>query len=234
MKRNFYTTLVLLFALAFSMNAQSTMGPIEVNTIGGNEVVAGDTYPENIPQGTTLNVTGSYGNIGNAVAAWVAYDVYAPDWSGRVYNEQQFIADGTMGELNGTIDFDFTFPEDAAVFGSLDTDSPAFYILQVRVEYDPAEDTFWNLFVQVDESTGTTFPVLEGLEIAPNPATDLISVSTPNNLEKNVQVYNMTGRLVLETNTMNGQIDVSTLAPGMHVVRVEEDGKISGQKLMIK
>lgn len=235
MKRNFYTTLVLMLALALSVHAQSTAGPIEITSVAGNEeVVAGDNFPEVFLQGQTVNVKGSYGNIEMATSAWVAYDVYAPDWSGTVYSEQQFIADGTMGELNGNIDFDFVIPEDAAVFGSLDAGSPAFYILQVRVAYDPIEDTFWNLFIQVEESTAVTYPVLEGLEITPNPATDLISISTPNSLEKNVQIYNMMGQLVLESNMTDDNLDVSDLSSGMHIIRVEEEGKVSGQKLMIE
>jgi hypothetical protein len=245
MKKNFYNSFfafaILMMAISFSATAQSTAGPIEVVSVAGDDtVMAGDNFPEIFQPGDVISIQGAYGNIGNAVAVWATYDIYQPDWSGLAYTDQQFIANDMVGVLDGSINFDYTLAADAPLFGAFDdaTDpndvKPAFHILQVRVAYEPMEDTFWNLFIVVDEESGTRQPVLEGLEIFPNPATDRLQITTPNNGKKIVRVYNMTGQTVIDTVLSGNELDISQLETGFHIVYVEEDGRVSGQKIMVK
>ena len=245
MKKNFYTSFfalaILMMAVTFSATAQSTSGPIEIVSIAGDDtVMAGDNFPEIFQPGDVISIQGAYGNIGNAVAVWATYDVYQPDWSGLAYTNQQFIANDMVGVLDGSINFDYVVQPDAPLFGAFDdTSDPndvkvAFYILQVRVAYEPMEDTFWNLFIVVDEENGTTQPILHGLEIFPNPAADMLQITTPDNGEKIVRVYNMTGQTVIDTVLSGNELDISQLETGFHIVYVEENGRVSGQKIMIK
>ena len=77
---------------------------------------------------------------------------------------------------------------------------------------------------------------IEGLNIYPNPVNDgKIYVTTPSNNEKQVVVYDMTGKQVVNTNVYNNQaISVSTLKSGVYLIKVVEDNKVSTQKLMIQ
>ena len=247
MQRKFYTSFLLLAALVLSstsiLSAQSTAGPIEITSFAGSEeITAGENFPHTFHPGESFNIKGMYGNIGAAQAVWATYDVWLPDWSGTGYSGLQPIANDTLGTLDGNIDFDYVLGEDAPYVGQFHDSSDvnnvliAFHILQVRVAYEPHEDTFWNIFIDVqqDVGTATVHPVLEGLEIFPNPATEEITINTPESLEKTVRVFDATGKAVLETSIFGNQLDISQLNAGFYLIRVEENGKVAGQKLMIK
>ncbi|MEN0046706.1 MAG: T9SS type A sorting domain-containing protein [Bacteroidota bacterium] len=240
---SFLLTAVFTLFMSVSLFAQSTAGPIEITSFAGSDdIMAGDNFAETFSPGDVINVQGAYGNIGAATAAWVTYDVYKPDWSGTSYSLQQFIANDTTGVLDGNINFDYVLAEDAALFGQFNDSTdvnnirPAFHIIQVRVAYEPAEDTFWNIFIEVnDEGTSSTIsPILQGLNIYPNPASKEIMINTESGAEMNVQVYNLSGQLVLERTMRGNSLDISGLDSGFHIIRVEQDGKVGGQKLMIK
>lgn len=240
---SFLLTAVLTLLMGVSLFAQSTSGPINITSFAGTDgVMAGDNIAEAFNRGESINVKGTYGNPGAATAAWVTYDVYKPDWSGTSYSLQQFIANETTGVLDGNIDFDYVLAEDAALFGQFNDSTDvndvktAFHIIQVRVAYDPAEDTFWNVFIEVaeGETSSTIRPVLKDLEIYPNPAEQEVFISTDNGKEKFVQVFDVSGKLLIEQTMRSNRLDVSSLESGFHIIRVEQDGKVGGQKLMIK
>ena len=66
------------------------------------------------------------------------------------------------------------------------------------------------------------------IRIAPNPATDLISVTTDTSLKK-IEIRDCNGRLVKETNQMQ-EIPVEELEPGMYVIYAIGDTSVSMAK----
>lgn len=74
---------------------------------------------------------------------------------------------------------------------------------------------------------------IQGLNVYPNPAKDFVYVHSESGLEKQVQIFDMTGKKVLNTNT-NSQIDISNLKKGIYVMRIKENGKEATKKLIIK
>ncbi|GAB4451296.1 MAG: hypothetical protein OHK0036_11590 [Bacteroidia bacterium] len=65
-----------------------------------------------------------------------------------------------------------------------------------------------------------------GYMIYPNPASNQINIiSTKNNFEMSVQIYNFMGALVVETFTHNGSLDISSLQDGLYVLRIKEKDK---------
>ncbi|MEL7340750.1 MAG: T9SS type A sorting domain-containing protein, partial [Bacteroidota bacterium] len=170
-------------------------------------------------------------------AQWVriTYDIFKSDWSGLDYSNTWWIADDTTGSIDGTIDYDFTIPEDA----SLTADFPdAFPIIQVRVEYDPANDTFWNIFVAVESDSNATAifdaAAIEGISMYPNPASEgVIYLETPRNLPKQVMIADLHGRIIKAgTLQSNGPVDVSELSSGVYTVSVKEGRFVSTLKLV--
>lgn len=376
--KKIYTSCCLIVALVLvsltNVLAQSEEGPIEITSFADStNVTAGDNFQRAFMQGETIKIEGAYGNIANAVSAWVTYDVYAPDWSGLVYSSgQQIIANDSIGTLDGVIDFEFTFPEDAAVFGQFhEEDGPvANHIIQVRVAYEPEVNTFWNVFVDVqgeevvmeaplaitsiddvdpagmvipatqgesvniqgtyvttdvtsvtaaylvfnpdwseaysnvqtiadastgtldgtinydysfpadaptlgsvddvsdpnmplagfyllqvrvntdpvqdifvntnvdvgegDKTTGLWLPVLEGLKISPNPANSYLKIDTPEDKEKHISIFDAIGKRVVEQVLGDNILDISNLEKGFYFLRVEQDGKVGGQKIMVE
>jgi len=65
----------------------------------------------------------------------------------------------------------------------------------------------------------------ELLQISPNPSSDLIYLSKDLSQEQNfaIQVYDLAGRLILEQNLVNNQLDISNLKNGMYQLRILGD-----------
>lgn len=374
--KKIYTSFFLLVAITIfsvtTLSAQSEEGPIEITSFADStNIMAGDNFGRTFKQGDTIHIEGAYGNIANATAVWVTYDIYKPDWSGLAYTAQQFVANDSIGTLDGVIDFDYVIPEDAGLLGQFDDgDAIAFPIIQVRVSYDPDVNTFWNIFIDVegevaepvlplnvltvndvdangatimanqgesvritgnyvtdnvtsvtaaylvfnpdwseaysnvqtiadattgtidgninfdysipndapvfgssddvtdpnmplggfyllqvrvntdpaqdifvntnievgesDKTTGFYLPVLEGLEISPNPADSYLRIITPQDAEKHISIFDASGKMLLEQTLNSNFLDISALQKGFHFIRVEQDGKVGGQKIMVE
>ena len=130
----------------------------------------------------------------------------------------------------------------SVVVGADDVSDPnmplgGFYLLQVRVNTDPAQDIFVNTNIEVGESdktTGLYLPVLEGLEISPNPADSYLRIITPQDAEKHISIFDASGKMLLEQTLNSNFLDISNLQKGFHFIRVEQDGKVGGQKIMVE
>ncbi|MBC8883879.1 T9SS type A sorting domain-containing protein [Flavobacterium piscinae] len=76
---------------------------------------------------------------------------------------------------------------------------------------------------------------ISGLKVYPNPVVDgTLYVSTELNEEKNVQVYDLLGKEVLNITTSNEAINISSLNTGLYVVKITEGGKSATVKLSVK
>jgi len=237
---------LLLFTLSFSF-AQQQGGSIVLTEFAGNPYttgLAGEFANYELTQGDVVNVKGMYGDLGSAINVNVNYTIFAADWSGIVYDSVEIFADVEMGNLDGIINFDFVVPMDADTAGQHDiitaTDTmPAFDFIQVRVVHEEAAglDVFWYEFVNVrpDVSSSTNdFARLEDLQVYPNPAVNEINIETNGTGSKNVMVYDITGKRVINQSINGDRLDVSNLSSGMHTIRVEQNGKIGINKIMIQ
>lgn len=74
---------------------------------------------------------------------------------------------------------------------------------------------------------------IEGLNIFPNPANDVLNITSNSTADKNVQLFDLTGKKVLDVTTVS-QVNVSTLKAGIYVAKINEAGKIATRKVIIK
>src|SRR5690606_341488 len=74
---------------------------------------------------------------------------------------------------------------------------------------------------------------IEGLNIFPNPANDVLNITSNSTADKNVQLFDLTGKKVLEVTTTS-QVNVSTLKAGVYVAKINEAGKTATRKVVIK
>ena len=84
-----------------------------------------------------------------------------------------------------------------------------------------------------DSSLGNTKNEIEGLRIYPNPANDIVTISSNTMAVKSVQLFDVTGKQIMNVET-SSTINVSSLAKGIYVMKVTEEGKTSTSKLIIK
>ncbi len=89
-----------------------------------------------------------------------------------------------------------------------------------------------------DSSASTPVPlsvesvVFQNLKIYPNPVSDVINITATQTIEK-VEIYDLLGKLVLETSTTN-QIKVSQLTNGIYLFKIFSDGKNTTKKIVKK
>lgn len=71
--------------------------------------------------------------------------------------------------------------------------------------------------------------------IYPNPANDLVTLETVTG-EKEISIYNYTGKVVYESRTSNGQvnINVSGFDAGIYVVRITFDDAVISKQVVVK
>lgn len=87
--------------------------------------------------------------------------------------------------------------------------------------------------------TQTTLGVKEneiaGLSIYPNPVTKgTLYISSDSSEAKSVTVFDVLGKLVLNTKTVNNAVNVADLKSGVYIVKVTEEGKTDTKKLIIE
>jgi Secretion system C-terminal sorting domain len=75
---------------------------------------------------------------------------------------------------------------------------------------------------------------ISGLKVYPNPAKDVLYISSDNNTTKQVEVYDVLGKVVLNTKATNAPINIASLNRGVYVVKVTEEGKTATRKLVIE
>jgi len=258
MNKNSYILFILLMVFSITTTfAQQNAGALVITSYADSVYTtgaAGEFSQLQFEQGQTVNWQGMYTTTAegpngteDATEVNINYTIFLPGWGGTAYEDKQIFADATVGSLDGQIDFDYTIPMDADTFGMHDdsgTGATQIAYMQCRVVFetlpgtDGFPDVFWYEFVQIRPAgTITSTDILEkidGLEIYPNPADNEVMIETPLDLMKNVQVYDMTGKLVLNLDTQDNRLDVSQLASGFHFIKIEQDGKYGGQKIMIK
>ena len=76
---------------------------------------------------------------------------------------------------------------------------------------------------------------IAGLKIYPNPVNNgNLFITTANNDTKAVQIFDVVGKMVVNTTVNSQAINVSALHSGVYVVKVTEAGKTATRKLVIK
>jgi hypothetical protein len=90
-------------------------------------------------------------------------------------------------------------------------------------------------FSVIDLTTLSTssYNLIEGLKVYPNPAQDIVTISSTADLTKTISIYSLIGQKVLTT-TINNSLDISSLTSGIYVLNIEEAGKIVSTKLVVE
>jgi hypothetical protein len=92
-----------------------------------------------------------------------------------------------------------------------------------------------NLSVSATEGVlSTSENNISGLKVYPNPAKNVLNITSDSNEVKQVEVYNVLGKLVLSTKATNAPVNISSLASGVYVVKVTEEGKTASRRLVIE
>lgn len=75
---------------------------------------------------------------------------------------------------------------------------------------------------------------IAGLSVYPNPANTILFIETELNDVKNIAIYDLLGKQVLNTTTASTEVNVANLNSGLYIVKITEAGKTATKKLVIE
>ena len=76
---------------------------------------------------------------------------------------------------------------------------------------------------------------IEGLSIFPNPASgQKIYINTRTGSPKTVEVYNVLGKNILSANLTGNELNISSLEPGIYILRIREGKATATRKLVVR
>lgn len=76
---------------------------------------------------------------------------------------------------------------------------------------------------------------IEGLNLYPNPVTNgKIYITSKNELEKEIIIFDVLGKKVLQTIISSKELNVSNLSPGVYIIKITEEGATSSRKLIVR
>jgi hypothetical protein len=100
------------------------------------------------------------------------------------------------------------------------------------------------LFSNVVAAQSNAFPAnssnmqekpITGLSIYPNPVTgNKVYISSDKNQPKEIEVYNVLGKIVLSAKLIGKELDVSELTPGIYILKIREGNSQATRKLVVR
>lgn len=141
-------------------------------------------------------------------------------------------ASGSVSNSSGTTNlaaFASIYIRNAANSGTTASGTPKAEIDEIRV------GTTW-ASVTPEATASVIENNIPGLKMYPNPAKNgqTLFITSDSSVEKNVAIYNVLGRKVLEATTQQNTINTNGLTTGVYMVKITEEGKTSTRKLVIQ
>ena len=82
---------------------------------------------------------------------------------------------------------------------------------------------------RVQEST------IEGLSLYPNPVINgKVYIATKNDSDKEIQIFDVLGKKVFQTQLSTRELNISSLSPGVYIIKIKEEENAATRKLIIR
>ena len=77
--------------------------------------------------------------------------------------------------------------------------------------------------------------VIEGLNLYPNPVSNgKVYITSKNDLDKEIIIFDVLGKKVLQTSMSSKELNISNLTPGVYIIKITEDEFTATRKLIVK
>jgi len=77
--------------------------------------------------------------------------------------------------------------------------------------------------------------IIEGLSMYPNPVSNgKVYITSKNDLDKEITIFDVLGKKVLQTTINSRELGVSNLSPGVYIIKINEGGATATRKLIVK
>jgi hypothetical protein len=122
--------------------------------------------------------------------------------------------------------------------GTVDVNTPGQYTLTYTAKDVLNNESSVSRTVNVSSATCTLGVVtneIEGFVIYPNPVKeDKLNIITSSNGIKNIKISDLSGKKILSLETLDKELNLPNLPKGVYIIKLEQDGKISTQKLIVE
>lgn len=76
---------------------------------------------------------------------------------------------------------------------------------------------------------------IEGLNFYPNPASNgKIYISSKSSLEKDISIFDVLGKKVLQATVTAKELSIASLSPGVYIIKIREGETTATRKLIVK
>ena len=76
---------------------------------------------------------------------------------------------------------------------------------------------------------------IEGLNLYPNPVTNgKVYITSKNDLDKDIIIFDVLGKKVLQTTLSSRELGISSLSPGVYIIKINEGEATATRKLIVK
>lgn len=75
---------------------------------------------------------------------------------------------------------------------------------------------------------------IDGLKVYPNPAKNTLYITSDSFATKEVELFDVLGKSVLNTKVINNTVNISSLSKGVYVVKITEEGKTATRKIVVE
>jgi Secretion system C-terminal sorting domain len=76
--------------------------------------------------------------------------------------------------------------------------------------------------------------IIEGLSLYPNPVSSgKVYITTKNDLDKEIQIFDVLGKKVFQTLLSSRELNISTLTPGVYIIKIKEEEASTTRKLIV-
>jgi hypothetical protein len=76
---------------------------------------------------------------------------------------------------------------------------------------------------------------IEGLSMYPNPVSNgKVYITSKNDADKEVIIFDILGKKVLQTMLSSRELNISNLSPGVYIIKINEDEATATRKLIVR
>jgi hypothetical protein len=76
---------------------------------------------------------------------------------------------------------------------------------------------------------------IEGLNLYPNPVSNgKVYITSKNDLDKEITIFDVLGKKVLQTTLSSRELGISNLSPGVYIIKINEGESTATRKLIVK
>lgn len=77
--------------------------------------------------------------------------------------------------------------------------------------------------------------IIEGLNLYPNPVSNgKVYITSKNDLEKEIIIFDVLGKKVLQTTISSKELGISNLSPGVYIIKINEGDATATRKLIVR